>query len=177
MALIVVGGLPGTGKSLVAERAARLVRGGLVSKDVIEAALWRNGIDRERGSGWVAYELMTDLAAAQLGAGGSVVLDSVAAHERIRSGWRALARARGVAFVAIECVCSDAETHRARIERRVRGIPGWPELSWSDVDEVASRYEAWTGARLVLDSMRSPDENLARLRAYLHAEVGALDVR
>lgn len=176
MTLVVVGGLPGTGKSFIAKHAARCVRAALVSKDVIEAALWRAGVGRDRGSGWAAYELMTALAEAQLEAGGSVVLDSVATFERIRSQWRELARRRGAAFIAIECVCSDAAVHRTRIEGRTRGIPGWPELSWLDVEEVASRYEPWSMQRLVVDALLPAEQNIARLEAVLGLPSGGSDV-
>ncbi len=123
MALVVVGGLPGTGKTLIARHAARLARGLLVSKDVIEAALWRSGVRREDGSGWIAYDVITAIA--------------------------------------------DAATHRARLGRRRRGIPGWYELAWGDVEEAAGRYEPWTVEHLVLDAMRPLDDNVAALGAYL----------
>ena len=78
-ALIVVSGLPGTGKSTIAEHAARLVGGALIGKDVVEAALWRSGIGREQKSGWAGYEILSALAGAHLRVGTSVVLVSVAA--------------------------------------------------------------------------------------------------
>jgi hypothetical protein len=36
--------------------------------------------------------------------------------------------------------CRDAAVHRARIEGRVRGIPGWYELDW---DHVAGFVAGW----------------------------------
>ncbi len=171
VALIVISGLPGTGKTLVAEQSARIARAALVSKDVLEAALWRGGVRREANSGWIAYELLGAIADLQLAAGLSVVLDSVATNERIRAEWRALAGRHGHAFLVVECVCTDAATHRSRIEGRQRGIPGWYELTWSDVEEVASRYEPWTADRLVLDAVRPLDENVAALREYLAGRI------
>jgi predicted kinase len=165
--LVIVGGLPGTGKSTVAEQAARMVHGALIAKDVIEATLWRSGIGREANSGWAGYELLSSLADAQLRAGGSAVLDSVAGYDRLRNGWRELARSHGAAVLEIECVCSDEPTHRSRIEGRDRGIPGWYELTWQEVEDARSRYEPWPGEHLVLDAVRPLDDNLARLAAYL----------
>ena len=165
--LVIVGGLPGTGKSTIAEHAARTMHGALIAKDVVEATLWRSGIGPEQNSGWAGYELLSSLADAQLRVGGSVVLDSVAPNERIRSAWRDLASRSGARFIAIECVCSDERVHRSRVNGRSRNIPGWPELSWEQVAEVRSRYEPWTGDRLVLDAMRAMDENLAAAEAYV----------
>ena len=167
-ALVVVGGVPGTGKSTIATQASQLLGATLLSKDVLEAALWRSGIDRAAGSGWASYEQLTSIAEAQLRLGHSVVLDSVATNERIRTAWRDLAASCDARFVAIECVCSDESVHRARVEGRERGVPGRPELTWADVEDVVSRYEPWSDAdRLVLDAARPLDENLAALVANL----------
>jgi predicted kinase len=167
-ALVVIGGVPGTGKSTIASHVARLLGAALLSKDVFEAALWRSGIDRTSGSGWASYEQLGAVAETQLRLGHPVVLDSVATNERIRSAWRALAASCEVRFLAIECVCSDESLHRSRVEGRERGISGWPELMWSDVQEVRSRYEPWSDAhRLVLDAVRPLDENLVALTAFL----------
>jgi predicted kinase len=165
--LVVVGGLPGTGKSTIAEHAARRLGATLLSKDILEAALWRNGIDRALRSGWAAYEQLGSVAETQLRLGHPVVIDSVATNERIRNAWHALAATHGARLVAVECVCSDGSLHRSRVEGRQRGIPGWPELTWADVEEVRSHYEPWATERLVLDAARPADENLAKLEAYL----------
>jgi predicted kinase len=166
-ALVVVGGLPGTGKSTIAARAAQLIHGTLIAKDVVEATLWRSGIRSEANSGWAGYELLSSLGDAQLRVGGSAVLDSVAAYNRIREGWHELARRHGAALLEVECVCSDERIHRSRIEGRDRGIPGWYELTWQEVEDARSRYEPWAGERLVLDAVRPLDDNLAALAAYL----------
>ena len=166
-ALVVVGGLPGTGKSTLAEHAARLVGGALLAKDVVEATLWRSGIGREQRSGWAGYELLGSLAEAQLALGTSVVLDSVAAYERLRDRWRDLAARHGARFRAVECVCSDEKVHRGRIDGRQRGIPGWYELTWQEVEDARSRYEPWLAEHLVLDAVAPLDRNLAALAAYL----------
>ena len=167
-ALIVVGGVPGTGKSTIASRAARLIGATLLCKDIFEAALWRSGIDRSVGSGWASYEQLGSVAETQLRLGHAVVLDSVATNERIRNIWRELAASYGARFVTIECVCSDESVHRSRVEGRERMISSWPELTWADVEDVRSRYEPWSDAgRLVLDSARPLDENLTALAARL----------
>ena len=166
-ALVVIAGLPGTGKSTVAEQAARLIGGALLAKDVVEATLWRSGIGREQRSGWAGYELLGSLAEAQLAVGTSVVLDSVAAYERLRDGWRDLAARHGAWFRGIECVCSDERVHRGRIDGRQRGIPGWYELTWQEVEDARSRYEPWVGEHLVLDAVVPFERNRATLAAYL----------
>lgn len=165
--LVVVSGLPGTGKSTIAELAARILACPLVSKDLIEATLWRSGIGAEAGSGWAAYELMTTLAEGQMRLGQSAVLDSVATYERIRARWRALAAEAGASFQVVECVCSDDALHRTRLDVRVRGIPGWYEIDWAQVERTRTNFEPWSEPRLVLDAAMPLSQNVEALRAHL----------
>ncbi len=166
-ALVVFSGLPGTGKSRLAEAAARELGWPVFAKDRLEAALWRSGIGREQGAGWAGYELLSVLAEGQLQFGQGAILDSVAGFERVRQGWRSLAQRHGVPFRAIECVCSDEAQHRARLAGRQRGIPGWYELDWAEVERVRASYEPWQTPRLVVDSARPLSENQAAVLAYV----------
>lgn len=165
--LVVFSGIPGTGKSTLAEHAARQLGAVLLSKDVIEAALWRSEIGPTEKSGWAAYEVMTAVTAQLLRLGHAVVLDSVASTERIRATWLTLAAAQQVGVRVVECVCSDAATHRTRMQGRDRAIAGWPELSWDDVERVRAHFEPWRRERLVLDAARPLAEANERLTAYL----------
>lgn len=126
---IIFTGLPGTGKSTLAEEAATLLRCPLFAKDQLEATLRRSGIGADANSGWAAVELLNTLAREQLRRGQSAILDCVATFERMREPWRVLARTYGTRLRIVECVCSDETLHRARLEIRQRGIPGWPELT------------------------------------------------
>lgn len=160
-------GLPGSGKTAIAEALARDLGIPIFSKDWLEATLWRNGYGPEQGSGWAAYELMSALSEQQLRLGQSLILDSVATTERIREEWRQIACRHRAPFLAIECVCSDRVVHRSRLEGRIRNIPGWPELTWDHVEEVRGRYEPWQEEHLVLDTMRPLEDNRAAALRYV----------
>jgi len=135
-----------------------------------EASLWRDGIKAEQSSWQIAENLLTTLAGEQLRRHQSVILDTVARSLSSRSAWQSLADDLGARFRVIECVCSDERVHRSRIEGRERGIPGWYELSWSDVERGRQHYTNWTGEHLVVDALRPLDENLITALDYLNLE-------
>jgi predicted kinase len=165
--LVVFSGLPGTGKSRLAEAVGRALGIPVFAKDWLEASLRRSGLREQERLGYAGYELLTTLAGRQLAMGQSAVLDSVASVVGVRKAWRALAAEYGVGWYVIECVCSDEELHRARLATRQRGIPGWYELTWDEVEAVRGRYMAWEEERLVVDGVRPFAENLARVMGYL----------
>jgi predicted kinase len=167
--LIVVGGLPGTGKSTLAAGLGEELGVPVFTKDVIEASLWRSGIGADQSSWEVAEDLLATLAASQLTAGSGAVLDTVARKEESRSLWRAIAAEHDAPFVLIECVCRDEDVHRSRLDGRVRGIPGWYEVSWEDVVDAKRRWVRWTDDRLVLDAVEPAAENLRRALAYVRS--------
>jgi len=172
--LVVLTGLPGTGKSAVADALGAALPAAVLARDRIEAGLWAGGLAAELGSGRAAYDVMSALAAEQLALGQPVVLDSVATTETIREPWRRTAEHHAAPLRVIECVCSDERVHRSRLEQRRRDIPGWYELTWSGVEDVRARYEPWRAAidgeqHLVLDAVTPLAANIAAALAFTRA--------
>lgn len=169
MKLIVFSGLPGTGKSTLAESVGKQQRVPVFAKDWLEAILLSNGLVptiTEKPLGFASYDLMTTLAERQLMLGQSVILDSVASTETIRDTWRQMSKQYGADWRVIECICSDQAMHRARLGMRKRNIPGWHELTWPDVEKVKQYYAVWEEEHLILDMVNSFEENLFKARAY-----------
>ena len=165
--LIVMAGLPGSGKSAIAGELATALRCALLSVDPIEAAMWRAGVAPDQPTGLAAYVVAEDLPREQLLLGNVAVVDAVDEVEEAREQWRSLAADLTAPLAFIEVFCSDPATHRQRLEHRRRGIAGFPEPTWESVVARQEHLRRWGDARLRLDSMRPLRENVADAIAYI----------
>ncbi|HEX2993424.1 MAG TPA: AAA family ATPase [Anaerolineales bacterium] len=169
MKLIIFSGLPGTGKSTLAEAIGQDLGIPVFAKDWLEAILVQNGVNpilKSNPPKSIGYELLTVLAERQLRLAQSAILDSVAGSQTIRTAWRQLSEQYEADWRVIECICSDEAVHRARLQDRHRNIPGWHELEWSEVERVKGYYSPWVGERLVLDMIDPLALNLSKTRKY-----------
>ena len=165
--LVVMSGLPGTGKSAIADALGHELGAPVLSVDPIEAAIWRCGIVPSFETGVAAYEVAAVLAEHQLSLGLAAIVDSVSSVEVARDMWRQAASRAGAQLRVIEVVCSDERVHRQRLAGRRRAIEGFPEPSWDEVQQRRAEWEPWTDDRLVIDTMSTLDENLADALRFL----------
>src|SRR5690348_1762617 len=94
--LIVMSGLPGSGKSTIAEGIAQRLRVTILSVDPIESAVIKSGIAKGFETGLAAYLVAETLAAEQLKLGNSVIVDAVNAEEEGKNIWRKLGKRLGL---------------------------------------------------------------------------------
>ena len=83
------------------------------------------------------------------------------AREEPRLEWQALADQYGAHFGVVECICSDVEVHRSRVEGRSRDIPGWYELQWERVQAGREHYIPLADPKVVVDAVETIDANFA----------------
>lgn len=157
--LIAMAGLPGAGKSTIADLLSRQFPAMLLSIDPIEAALRRSGWQQER-IGSAGYLVAEALAIETLKRGQTVIIDAVNPVQAARDMWVKLAQDVSVPLTFLEVVCSDAVVHRQRIESRVRGIEGLTEVSWERVLKRKQEYQPWSNPRRVLDTSKTSAEAL-----------------
>lgn len=157
--LIVFAGVPGAGKSTLAEAVGRRLGMPVFAIDWLLGALTPFGgrhLDRPLDLG---YEQLTTLALRQLVLGQSAILDAPVEDELVQQRWSTLAAAAGASLAAFVSVCGDPAVHRRRLDTRDRGIPGWHQGGdWADVTRRLASFPVWPGA-VVLDS-RQPLDNL-----------------
>jgi predicted kinase len=143
--LISLGGLPGAGKTTIGRELARGLTAVYLQVDWIEQAL--------RSAGWPVegeeYCVAQAVAEDNLRLGRIVVADSINPGPQSWADWRAVAERTGVAMLAVEVVCSDAQEHRRRMATRGVGA-GQKCVAWQDV--VNGDYRAWEGERIVIDT-------------------------
>src|SRR5438552_2136166 len=112
--LIVLGGLPATGKTTIARLLATRVRATHLRIDTIEEALRSSGTlkgDVGPAGYLVAYALAEDMLRLDQ----VVVADCVNPLRMTREAWRAVAARAGVPVVEVEVIRSDVEDHRRHV--------------------------------------------------------------
>ncbi|MBB4686302.1 AAA family ATPase [Amycolatopsis jiangsuensis] len=161
--LIVLGGLPGTGKSTVAVPLARRLGAAYLRIDRIEQALADSGElpRRPTASGYlVGYGLARD----QLTVGVTVVAECVNPLRITRDAWKDTGDRHGEWTLEVELVCSLPDEHRARVENRTVDVEGLVPPTWQQV--LDRDYEPWDRDHLVIDtatsSIASTVETIAR---------------
>jgi predicted kinase len=146
--LIVISGLPATGKSTLAAELARRLNAVHLSVDTIEDALLRSGLEPGWTTGVAAYEAVGSAAQQNLSQGLRVVVDAVNDSEAARQVWRRAAERAGVAVRFVLLEPPDSSEHQRRLLVRQRGLEHVPEPSWSQVERRADAYEAWRKMRI-----------------------------
>jgi predicted kinase len=167
--LISISGLPGSGKSTIAEALSKKMKLPIFSVDPIESAILRSGIGKGFETGLAAYLVAETLAAEQLKLGLSVIIDAVNAVTEARLMWSNLAERYQAKLIIVECIL-EREVHRERIEARVRNLCGLPEVTWEEIENRRRDYAEWKQERLVLDTAKNVEANLEQIMWYIYRD-------
>jgi predicted kinase len=172
---IVVAGPQGTGKTTLAAALGRALALPVLSRDpLMEAYLdryprwarrWLRG-----AAGRAGLRCQTALLARHLQAGQSVILECVAPSRATRA-WRRMTQAAGGRYLAVECVCSDAAIHQARLRAR-REAAGGRGISWRQARATMRRYRPDPRADFVADAVVRAGDLAAAVVALLGQRPG-----
>lgn len=147
--LIVFAGLPGTGKSTLANELARIIGATYLRIDSIEQAIAGSTLGShpvEEAGYVVGYALAED----NLRNGRTVIADSVNPIDLSRTGWLEVAERAGRDCIEVEVICSDPAEHRKRVESRSVNVPGLKLPTWQEV--LDREYHPWNRDRVVIDT-------------------------
>ena len=163
--LVVLGGLPGTGKTTLGKTLAVNRSAVYVRVDEIEHALTHHAkLGPDIGA--AGYMVAFAVAASNLRLGSLVIADSVNPVPESRKGWRDVAHGEAARLLEIEVICSDGVEHRRRVEARTADIAAFELPSWSSV--LGRDYVPWTSPRLVVDTaLLTRDEAVAAIEAAI----------
>ena len=168
--LVLVGGGPGVGKSVLAGGLAERCGATVLATDEIRKDLTGTAHDAHRFAppgGGIYDETTSDRTYAEqlreagllLSHGESVVLDASWAQASRRAAARALATEHHAELVELECVL-DAETAKERIARRLASVWNPSDATPEIADHLFARREPWPEA-VQIDTARPPGAVLA----------------
>jgi predicted kinase len=153
--LVVMAGLPASGKSSIARELARRIGAVWLRIDSMDQAIWASGTAPSDLRDWT-YRAAQAIALDNLTLGRDVVGDCVNDSREAREGWAQIGRRSGAKVLWLEVVCGDPEEHRRRVETRTSDIPG---LALPDWEAVMKRdYDSWEWEHLIVDTARWPLE-------------------
>jgi predicted kinase len=147
--LIILGGLPGAGKTTIARELALRLGAVHVRIDSIEHAIRESGVIAGPLDD-AGYRAGYAVAEDNLRIGRTVVADSVNPIPITRDAWLEVASRARVTAVEVEIVCSDEREHRRRIEQRVSDIAGLMGPTWQEV--IDRDYRPWQRDHIVIDT-------------------------
>ena len=165
--LVIFSGLPGTGKSTLADKLARKLRWpllriddviGNVPKDV-GIAFWDSKVD-----------ILLDLVETQLKLGLDVIVDSVFMNMD-RHHAQELARKYGVRFLPIYVFVSDDKVWEERVTARYNELNNKDVATWERIQHQRERFRAWEPqTALFVDSVNALDQNYAKVLDFVTKE-------
>lgn len=166
--LVLLSGLPGTGKTRLALELGQMLQIPVLAKDRLQANLRLLGLTGRNGP--AGYHLILNLADQQLALGVGVILDAVFPMNGFRQQARAMAQTYRAPFRPIFCTCSDEALWRRRVEVREQFVPHWSPVGWEEVERIRPAFEPWEQtAVLSLDAAEPFAANLSRALQWLNS--------
>lgn len=165
--LVIFSGLPGTGKSTLANRLARELRWPLLCiDDVVGEIPESTGIPF-----WDSkVEILLRLTEVQLELGLSVIVDSVFMNMD-RNHAQELARKHNARFRPIYVFVSDENIWKQRVTARYDEMNNKDVATWERIQHQLEHFRDWdSDTALFIDTVNSVEQNYAEVLRFVCAE-------
>jgi predicted kinase len=148
--LILVCGLPGTGKTTVAEAIARKAKASILSTDILrkEAVFRPSYGDEEKG---MVYGMLFSMAEMMLKDSKSVLLDGTFYKKELRDAAREVAAGTRSGFRLVEVVC-DESVVRVRLEKRREAGGSASDADFTVYQKIKRIFEPIEENHFVIDT-------------------------
>lgn len=162
--LVIFSGLPGAGKSTLANQLARDLRWPLLRIDDLV-------VDVPDGAGPAFWDekilVLLTLAEAQLELGVSVIVDSVFMGLD-RAHAQELARSQGADFRPVYCFVSDEMLWQQRVTQRAEMLQNPAVATWEQISHQREHFAKWDAdTALFVDAVSPIAQNQAAVREYV----------
>jgi len=180
-ALIVVCGLPATGKSTVAQALAERSGFAVFNSDVVRKRMAGKAPTERAGGGWgegiyssgftaATYQTLADEAVQMLRGGDGVIVDATYKDRAERERLRNLARAAAVPIVFAECTLDD-EQARHRLAARALRPDAVSDATWDTYLQHKAAFapfaEDFAGCHLRLDGTADAVANACAIERFI----------
>jgi len=169
--LVIFSGLPGTGKSTLANRLARELRWTLLRIDDVVNNIPENaGVDF-----WDSQvEVLLTLTETQLELGLNVIVDSVFMNTD-RQHAQALARKYQSSFRPIYTYLSDDKVWEQRLTARYLELNNPAVSTWEHVQRQRGHFHKWEpNTALFVDAIKSDEQNYQDVLSFVTAQAVAI---
>lgn len=162
--LVIFSGLPGAGKSTLANQLAQELRWPLFCIDDLV-------VDVPEGAGPAFWDekilVLLTLAEAQLKLGISLIVDAVfMGADRVHA--QELARSQGANFRPVYCFVSDETLWQQRVTQRAEMLQNPAVATWEQVRHQREHFAKWDAdTALFVDAVRTIAQNQAQAREYV----------
>lgn len=162
--LIILTGLPGTGKSSVGRMIAARTKGVLLSTDVIRRELFPKRRTFSKSESSRTYQEMYERAERLLSKRKKVILDATFLKEDYRDQAKAIARSAGVPWKVVEVTC-DPKVIRDRFSARKKTTDP-SEATYLTYLRFRKWYERPSDRHITVDNSGTPNDTARQVAKF-----------